>query len=94
MLSVMNKSRIAIKTKENNPAAQSRGFVLFREPCPTESRPANWISLVLSVWPFLRGSGGRYVLNGSFERQVANHLKSVLWFYMHLQGLNFLTVLG
>jgi len=28
------------------------------------------------------------------ERQVANHLKSVLWFYMHLQGLNLLTVLG
>jgi hypothetical protein len=24
----------------------------------------------------------------------ANHLKSVLWFYKHLQGLSLLTVLG
>jgi hypothetical protein len=30
----------------------------------------------------------------SSERQDANHLKSVLWFYMHLQGLSLLTVLG
>jgi hypothetical protein len=43
---------------------------------------------------FERHWRGSHVLNASSERQVANHLESVLWVYMHLQGLNLLTVLG
>jgi len=51
MLSGMNKSRIAIKTRRIILLLSPEGSLCSGEPCPTQSRPANWISLVFSEWP-------------------------------------------
>jgi len=54
LLSVMNKSRIAIKTGRTILLLSPKGSFCIGEPCPIENRPANRISLVFSVWPLRR----------------------------------------